>query len=84
MLTRISRDNQESQTFDAIAFEEERFEVFQRTETPAPLSDSALDANWDSRLGLQPTSEQWHDPAYRQAYLDGIAQKYDEKFGILI
>ena len=97
MLTRNYSLDQ--QTFDALAFEEERYQIFQQTErtyqaasvtsavlssTPAPLSDSALDANWDAVLGFEPTPEQWHDPAYRQSYLDGIAQKYDEKFGDLV
>ena len=80
----LTRDHKRLKDFDAIAFEEERYQIFQQTETPAPLSDSALDGSWDGHLEFQPTSEQWHDPAYRAAYIQAIAQKYDEKFGILI
>ncbi len=48
------------------------------------FSDSALDADWDARLGYEPTEAQWHDREYRAAYIQAIAQKYDEKFGDLI
>ncbi len=85
------------QTFDALAFEEERYQIFQQTEqtyqaaevssavlssTPAPLSDSALDADWDARLSFEPTEAQWHDPEYRAAYIQAIALKYDEKYNL--
>ncbi len=79
----LTRDHQRLKDFNALAFEEERYQIFQQTENPAPLSDSALDADFDARLGFEPTAEQWHDPDYRQGYIDGIAQKYDEKFGVL-
>ena len=99
MIQQQINKTQIEQAFDALAFEEERYQIFQQTEqtyqaaevssavlssTPAPLSDSALDADWDARLGFEPTAKQWHDPNYRQGYLDGIAQKYDEKFGDLV
>ena len=32
--------------FNALAFEEQRYEVFQQTETPV-LSESYLDGNWE-------------------------------------
>ncbi len=85
------------QTFDALAFEEERYQIYCQTEriyqaaevssavlssTPAPLSDSALDADWDARLGFEPTEAQWHDREYRAAYIQAIARKYDEKYNL--
>ncbi len=79
MVTRIHRG---STPFDALAFEEERYQIFQQTENSAPLSDSALDADWDGRLGFEPTEAQWHDPAYRAAYIQAIARKYDEKYNL--
>ena len=88
----LTREHQRLKDFDALAFEEERYNIFQQTETPAPLSDSALDADWDARLGYEPTEAQWHDREYRAAYIQAVslcecgssAQKYDEKFGDLI
>ncbi len=65
--------------FDALQFEEQRYQIFQQTEA---IPEAALDASWDAVLGEQPTESQWHDPIYRASYLEAIAQKYDEKFGV--
>ncbi len=83
MLTRTRHNNQEDQSFNAIAFEEERFEIFQRTETTQVPSDAYCNGDWDARLAIEPNCENWEDNSYRQGYLDGIANKYDEKFGLI-
>ncbi len=69
--------------FDALEFENQRFEVFQQTEAQ-PLSESYLDGNWDAVIGSEPSSSWGFDSEYRQGYLEGIAKKYDEKFGVSI
>ncbi len=80
----IPCENTRLDDFDALKFEEQRFEVFQQTEKPTPLSDIALDADWDARMSIEPVEHQWLDPEYRAAYLSAIAAKYDEKFGVSI
>ena len=69
--------------FDALEFEEQRYKVFQQTEKPAPISDIALDADWDARMDEPPLEHQWLNPEYRAAYLNAIAAKYDEKFNLI-
>ena len=68
--------------FDALAFEEERYQIFSQTESQPVLSESYLDGNWDAVINSEPTGDRWADFLYRQGYLDGIAKKYDEKFGV--
>ena len=79
----VTRNSQLFQSFDALAFEEQRYQIFQQTETSTSLCNSALDADWDARLGYEPTEEQWHDVAYRESYLKAIASKYDEKYHLI-
>ena len=70
--------------FNALAFEAQRYEVFQQTETPV-LSESYLDGNWDAVIGCEPSSDRWYDSFYRQGYsnccsiqdLEYLNQKYD-------
>ncbi len=66
--------------FDPIAFEEQRYQIFQQTEA---IPEAALNADWDARLDQEPTYRQWHDPVYRAAYLEAIANKLDEKYGLM-
>ncbi len=96
MLTRNYSLDQ--QTFDAIAFEQERYQIFQQTErtyqaaeeTSAVLSSTNpvpssifLDGRWDGILNEQPTADQWlNQPGYREGYLEGVASRLDEKFGL--
>ena len=84
MITRQRRNNQDGQPFDALAYEEERYQIFQKTETTQVPSEAYCNGDWDARLSIEPTCQNWEDNSYRQGYLDGITQKYDEKFGILI
>ena len=101
MLTRNYNPNQHSkqtEPFDALAFEEERYQIFQQTErtyqapqgTPGVLSSSTpvpssafLDGRWDGWLNEQPTADQYNQPGYREGYLDGVAFRLDEKFGLV-
>ncbi len=76
----VTRNFQHSQPFDALAFEEERFEIFEKVEA---IPEAALNADWDARLGEKPTHRKWHDPVYRAAYLEAIANKLDEKYGLI-
>lgn len=67
--------------FDALAFEEQRYQIFKQTESQPVLSESYLDGNWDAVIGCEPSSSWGFDSEYRQGYLEGIAKKYDEKYG---
>ncbi len=80
----VTRNSQLFEIFDALAFEQERYQIFQQTEsTPVP-SSTFLDGRWDGALGEQPTADQWlNQPGYREGYLDGVASRLDEKFGLV-
>ena len=81
MLTRNYAANQ--QTFDALQFEQERFDIFQATEAKQVPSSTFLDGRWDGALGEKPTADQWlNQPGYREGYLEGIASRLDEEFGL--
>ncbi len=84
MLTPISKD---SQDFDVIAFEKERYEVFQKTETQLPNPPKhwdELDGDWDARISVAtPTREQWLSESYRRGYLEAIANQLDERYGLV-
>ena len=79
MITRHSNEKNFLE-FNALEFENERYQVFQQTEA---IPESALDANWDVALGEEPTKSQWLDPEYRKSYIESIARKYDEKYGLI-
>ncbi len=70
--------------FDPLTFEQERYNIFQQTEsTPVP-SSTFLDGRWDGALGEEPTADQWlNQPGYREGYLEGVASRLDEKFGLV-
>ena len=76
----VTRHKEENTIFNPIAFEEQRYQIFQQTEA---IPEAALNADWDARLGEKPTYRQWHDPVYRAAYLKAIANKLDEKYGFI-
>ena len=76
----VTRNSQLPQTFNALEFENQRYQIFQQTEA---ISESALDASWDAALGEEPTESQWLDPEYRKSYIRSIARKYDEKYGVI-
>ncbi len=93
----VARHERQPDPFDALAFEEERYRIFQRTEqtyqvakeTSAVLSstnqvpsEAYCNGDWDARLAIQPSKTNWLDKSYRQGYLDGIANKYDEKYNL--
>lgn len=79
----VTSNSQLSQAFNALEFEEQRYKVFQQTEKPIPISDIALDADWDARMSIEPVEHQWLNPEYRAAYIRAIAVKYDEKFNLI-
>lgn len=75
----VTRNFQLLQDFNALKFENQRYQVFQQTEI---IPESALDASWDVAMNEPPTEKQWLDPIYRASYINAIAAKYDEKFGV--
>ncbi len=83
MIQQQINKTQIEQPFDAFQFEIERFEVFQKTKASEIPSESYYAEDWDARLAVEPSEINWLDKSYRQGYLDGITNKYDEKYGLI-
>ncbi len=77
--------------FDPIAFEQERDQIFARTEEDwssqkySRYSADYSDGEFDGKLGFEPSIERWGSSAdYKQGYLSGIEEKYNDRFNQLI
>ena len=43
---------------------------------------SFSDGDFDARIGIEPSEENWLSVDYREGYLFGIEQKFNEKFAL--
>ncbi len=66
-----------SQEFDALSFEIKHSEDFKKSR------GAYYDGEWDAKIGAEPTQETWISYEYRKGYLQGIAEKYDDRFGLI-
>ena len=86
----ITRTIVKNQSFDPIAFEQERARIFEQTEKSfssqkySNYSPDFSDGEWDAKLGYEPSLEKWASANYKRGYLAGIEEKYDDLFAQLI
>ena len=73
------------QSFDALAFEAEREEIFNRTETDYSsqkyhhYSDDYSSGAWDASIGAEPQDHQLFSADYVTGYLDGTKSRLEKR-----